>query len=427
MAAILVGSMALVGCSAEAEEAADSTEIVSTVAGTTINLSDYEGEVEITEAGTYTIAGTLEDGQLKISVGEDETVALIFDDASITNSEDHAIKVKSGNLVIESGSATLTASQDGINANQSITIDGGTLTINAGDDGIHADETLTINDGTVNVEQSYEGLEGTEVIINGGDIDVVSEDDGINASDGTTDSEEEAQTSTADQAQAQQGAPGEMQMGNQGGAMMGGEDPMSNYSENCLVQINGGTVTIDATADGTDSNGNVEITGGVVIVNGPASDGEGAFDYDGTATISGGVVLMVGSSGMYQDFSSGSQAWANLSASGSAGDVIELLDANGNVIASVTTTKAYGAILASYDGLVEGTTVTVTVNGTVVTAEATTTSAAGGMGGMMGGAMGESGGMPGGAMGDSSGMPGGEMGDMSNGQPGGQAPSNKQG
>ena len=55
---------------------------------------------------------------------------------------------------------------------------------------------------------------------------------------------------------------------------------------------------LDSVGDAIDSNGSVEITGGVVLVNGPSSDGDGAFDYDSEATVSGGTVLMIGSSRM---------------------------------------------------------------------------------------------------------------------------------
>ena len=73
---------------------------------------------------------------------------------------------------------------------------------------------------------------------------------------------------------------------------------------------------VDSVGDAIDSNGNVEVTGGVLLVSGPTSDGDGAFDYDGSATISGGTVLMVGSTGMAQSFTGGTQAFAMTSASG---------------------------------------------------------------------------------------------------------------
>lgn len=83
-----------------------------------------------------------------------------------------------------------------------------------------------------------------------------------------------------------------------GGQAPGGQGGAPGASDsNCLIQINGGKVVLDSQGDGVDSNGNVEINGGTLLVNGPSSDGDGAFDYDGEATISGGTVLMAGAVG----------------------------------------------------------------------------------------------------------------------------------
>ena len=171
-----------------------------------------------------------------------------------------------------------------------------------------------------------------------------------------------------------------------GGQTPGGQGGAPGASDsNCLIQINGGTVALDSQGDGVDSNGNVEITGGTLLVNGPSSDGDGAFDYDGEATISGGTVLVAGAVGMAQSFTSGTQAFALVQASGSAGNVIEATDADGNVIATLTATKAFGCVLVSGAGVSDGDTITVSVDGAVTTATASTTGtsgiATGGMGG----------------------------------------------
>ena len=166
--------------------------------------------------------------------------------------------------------------------------------------------------------------------------------------------------------------------GGQGGAP-GASD------SNCLIQINGGKVVLDSQGDGVDSNGNVEINGGTLLVNGPSSDGDGAFDYDGEATISGGTVLMAGAVGMAQSFTSGTQAFALVRASGSAGSVIEATDADGNVIATLTATRAFGCVLVSGAGVSDGDTITVSVDGAATLAMTSTTGtsgiATGGMGG----------------------------------------------
>lgn len=178
-------------------------------------------------------------------------------------------------------------------------------------------------------------------------------------------------------------AQGRMERGGQAPGGQGGAPGVSD--SNCLIQINGGTVVLDSQGDGVDSNGNVEITGGTLLVNGPSSDGDGAFDYDGEATISGGTVLVAGAVGMAQSFTSGTQAFAFVQASGSAGNVIEATDADGNVIATFTATKAFGCVLVSGAGVSDGDTITVSVDGAATTATASTTGtsgiATGGMGG----------------------------------------------
>lgn len=64
----------------------------------------------------------------------------------------------------------------------------------------------------------------------------------------------------------------------------------SDYS----IQIMGGNIWVDAEGDGLDSNGDLTITGGNLVVFGAASNGSSAdnsaLDYDGTGTISGATV-----------------------------------------------------------------------------------------------------------------------------------------
>lgn len=129
-------------------------------------------------------------------------------------------------------------------------------------------------------------------------------------------------------------------------------------------------MVVDSVGDAIDSNGNVEVTGGVLLVSGPTSDGDGAFDYDGSATISGGTVLMVGSTGMAQSFTGGTQAFAMTSASGEAGQSVCVVDGNGNVVASFTATKRFGMVLASSPAFTEGGEYTLVIGGEVANANA---------------------------------------------------------
>ena len=129
-------------------------------------------------------------------------------------------------------------------------------------------------------------------------------------------------------------------------------------------------MVVDSVGDAIDSNGNVEVTGGVLLVSGPTSDGDGAFDYDGSATVSGGTVLMVGSTGMAQSFTSGTQAFAMTSASGEAGQSVCVVDGSGKVVVSFTATKRFGMVLASSPAFAEGSEYTLVIGGEVANANA---------------------------------------------------------
>ena len=129
-------------------------------------------------------------------------------------------------------------------------------------------------------------------------------------------------------------------------------------------------MVVDSVGDAIDSNGNVEVTGGVLLVSGPTSDGDGAFDYDGSATISGGTVLRVGSTGMAQSFTGGTQAFAMASASGEAGQSVCVVDGSGNVVTSFTATKRFGMVLTSSPAFAEGGEYTLVIGGEVANANA---------------------------------------------------------
>lgn len=81
---------------------------------------------------------------------------------------------------------SVTAGDDGIQAANFAAVKDGSISIACGKDGIHADGTLSISGGTIDIEKSCEGLEGLEINISGGKIHLTAEDDGLNASAGST-------------------------------------------------------------------------------------------------------------------------------------------------------------------------------------------------------------------------------------------------
>ena len=158
-------------------------------------------------------------------------------------------------LAVAGGSFQITTNKDGLHSENSdddtlgaIYITGGSFVIRAGDDAVHAESLLQIDGGSLDITAA-EGLEATYIHINDGQINISATDDGVNA----------ARKSSA-------------------------------YTP--TVEISGGTLTVTmgpGDTDGIDSNGNLIITGGTVNVTAAS-----AFDYDGTASFTGGTVIING-------------------------------------------------------------------------------------------------------------------------------------
>ena len=186
--------------------------------------------------------------------------------------------IKSGGATDEAGKASLTIEElsltinasvnDAINAEQTLHIPSGTLTIAAADDAIHADYDLNIGasgtDGpSITITGCCEGLEAAALNILSGNIDITATDDCLNAAN-------------AD---------------------------LSGYD--FTMTISGGTIhAYTSGGDGFDSNGDLTISGGTVVVWTASAADNQPLDADGTITVTGGTVLAAGgSSGMGMNLS----------------------------------------------------------------------------------------------------------------------------
>ena len=354
------------------------------------------GNIKITKAGTYVLSGEF-DGQIITEVGDEDVVHLVFNGVNITNTTSSAINAATGKKVvitlvdgttntlsdgtsyeyadgedepdatlfvknnltingtgslnIDSNYATAIKAKDNliildskinidsvgkaIKGKDSVTIENADITINAEDDGITTDGAMVINSGNINIEKSGEGLEGVSIDINGGNIDIVATDDGINArgliDDSATDAEKEA---------------------------YGEENQADTY-----LRITGGTVNINASADGIDSNRQVYIDGGTVYVSGATSGPDVALDYNGKAVITGGTFVSTGVQEMAQTFdSSSTQNFITVyyDSAVAEGSEIKVTDKDGNTVLSYNADKEFTFAVISSDKLSTGETYTVT-------------------------------------------------------------------
>ncbi|MFE4194647.1 carbohydrate-binding domain-containing protein [Paenarthrobacter sp. NPDC056912] len=302
-------------------------------------------DLTIAGPGSLNVNGKYNDG----IVSKD---GLVLASGKVTvDAVDDGIRGKDYTVLLD-GAYQVTAGGDGVKADNEtdegrgwLLVSGGALTVNVGDDGVKAFNTLSVKGGTVTIAKSEEGLEAQHILISGGDTSVTSNDDGVNASGGSS-------TSTDTGA-----APG----GGMGGGMGGGET-VGDYT----VEVSGGTLTINSQGDGLDSNGNATISGGTVVVNGPTNDGNGALDVNGELTVSGGTVAAAGSAGMAvtpgtSSTQSGVQVAFNSSVG--AGTPVHVVDSSGAVVATFVTTKTIASLVFSSSAITAGQSYTVYTGG----------------------------------------------------------------
>lgn len=311
------------------------------------NDEDVERGYISIEAGTLTITagGDGLDAETDVVVTGGTLEIVSGGGAGATVGADDSAKAIKGSVsvVIEGGEITVDAADDAVHSNDTILINGGILTLATGDDGIHADTALTINGGEIAITESYEGIEAGVITINDGSLNLVASDDGVNVSGGTS-------------------TGGGFGMGGPGGGGMSA----ASYTGSNFLYINGGYVVVDAAGDGIDVNGAWIMTDGVVLVNGPTNNGNGALDYDGGFDISGGLLVTAGSSGMAQAPSTAStqnSIMVNFSSGQKAGTLVQILDSAGDPVVGFTPTKSFQSVLFSSPELVTGESYTVSLGG----------------------------------------------------------------
>jgi hypothetical protein len=294
---------------------------------------------------------SIEGGVFDITAGSDgiqaETMlAVSGGDFSIstrgttTDGSTSAKGLKAGTGVfVTGGTFVIDSSDDGVHSDGVVKIDGGILQIASGDDGIHADEMLEINGGETTITQSNEGLESAVVTINEGTIRIRSTDDGINVAGGADGSSAEGR--------AERSTPA--------------------LDDSIRLSINGGYIAIDSGGDGLDCNGPVFMTGGTVIIDGPADDRNGALDYLSEFTITGGYLVAVGSSGMAEapsETSGQHSIMVNLDQAQKAGALIHIESTTGEDILTMAPTKQFQSVVLCSPAIEAGETYKVYLGGT---------------------------------------------------------------
>ena len=260
-------------------------------------------------------------------------------DSTVTESTGSWKGLKAGKAIeIHGGTYSIDSQDDCIHSNGDLTITDGAFILKSGDDGIHADNELLISGGNIVISQSFEGIEASKLTIAGGSIDITASDDGLNAAGGADGS------ATADRR---------------------GRGMFSNGVGE--IDISGGYIHINASGDGIDSNNTILVSGGVTLVSGSPSGGNAAFDYDGEATVTGGVLIATGGSDMAQSFTAAENQGCMLFGltGGPAGRSLAIVDINNRIVAAYTPENSYSAVVVTAPGLQVGSTYSVVIDAVI--------------------------------------------------------------
>lgn len=337
-----------------------------------------ENTVTITDEGTYILSGTLDAGMVIVDARDSDKVWLVLDQVSISNDTSAALYVREADKVVitlaegSENSLYTQGNYEAIDDNNidsavfskaDLTINGsGTLNVTAEiGHGIVSKDDLVITGGTLTISSANHGLSANDSVrITNGALTIISGKDGIQA-ENTEDASlgfVYIQSGTFQITSGDDGAHGDDALSISGGELTITES----YEglEGLSITISGGTLYVNASGDGMDSNGSIRVSGGAVYISGPTDGANGALDYASSVTMTGGTLIAAGSSGMAESFSDAStQGVIMVNVDSQETDsLIQLSDADGNLLLSWTAPKGFSNVVVSCPDIIQGNTYT---------------------------------------------------------------------
>lgn len=300
--------------------------------------------VKITKGGTYSISGTLSEGQIVIEATKLDKVYIVLNGVNITNSKGAAIYIKEADKAViamkdntdnyltdgetyafeddnkdepngaifsktdlvftGNGSLTVNGNYDrGIVGKDDLQIENGNITVNSVGDGIRGRDSIVVTGGDIVINSGGDGMqsnndENTEkgyVLIEGGNINITSNEDGIQGENNVYVRNGEIKINSGG------GSDNNDSHKNQGpGENMGRNQEISNTSSESLEEsasskgikantgiiIEGGILNINSCDDSLHTNDSLIIDGGTLEI----QSGDDGIHSDNTLEINGGNI-----------------------------------------------------------------------------------------------------------------------------------------
>ena len=317
----------------------------------TENVTIDGNTVTITEEGVYIVSGTLSEGSLIVNA-PDSHVELILDNASVSSADGSPLQVLDADKVVlwlsegsdntftctladsgedtssetedadgesasgaaifskddltvnGSGSLTLSSEQNGITCKNELKLVSGTVTVNAGNNGLRGKDCVAVFGGTVTVTAGNDGIksvtasEETEgyVYICGGTVEITAEGDGLHGEAlvlvaggdlAVTTGGGSESTSTA---RSNNSARGWFDFDSSSGSS-GDSVSQKGLKSDTLIQIEGGTVTVDSADDALHSDNTLVINDGTLTL----ASGDDGMHADTEIDINGGTYVITAS------------------------------------------------------------------------------------------------------------------------------------
>lgn len=370
----------------------------------------------LTNGGTYT---AIDDNNIDAAIFSKSDLTLNgAGSLTITAKAGHGV-VSKDDLVLTSRTYQIDAASHGLSGKDSVRIASGSYTIVSGKDGIHAenaDDTslgfVYLADGTFDITSGGDGISagnwlqadgGVYTVKAGGGSENVQKSDGEwrfgpgRQTESTDTTEEDTVSMKAIKAAGELILKGgkysldsadDTIHSNANITISDGEFTLASGDDgihaDSATTISGGTIDITESYEGIEGL-SIDITGGETYVSGPTNDGNSALDYNGTGTVTGGIFIAAGSSGMAENFGDSSTQGVMMVTvnSQAAGSAVSLSDSSGNELVSWTPEKEYTSVIISCPEITTGQEYTLTTGSdtTQITMDSIVYGSGSGMGG----------------------------------------------